>query len=158
MTEHHRESWEEWFMGLAHHVAGRSRDPSTKVGAIIVRPDSTQASFGYNDFPRGVAHTRERYENRDFKYAAIVHAEANAILNARESLSGHRLYSTFHPCARCAALVVQSGIKSVVYDDSTPLPDRWRADMDIAATILTEGHVALYPLSKFMAPLRCEAA
>jgi dCMP deaminase len=142
-----RESWPEFYLGMARYVASRSRDPSTKVGAVIVRPDKTVASIGFNGFPRGVADTPERYEDRDFKYPAVVHAELNAILNAREPLAGHTLYCTFHPCAACASAVVQSGISCVMIPDE-PIPARWKTSMDIAATILSEGGVLVgYPVT-----------
>lgn len=142
-----RPGWDDWYLALAETIAQRSRDPSTKVGAVIVRPDRTQVSFGYNDFPRGVEHVLARYDDRDWKYPAIVHAEANAILNARGDVTGCTLYSTFHPCARCAALIVQSGISCVVIPDD-PIPDRWRSDMEIAETILREGGVAVQAIAR----------
>lgn len=135
-------SWADFYGGLARYVATKSKDPSTKVGAVIVRPDKTVASIGFNGFPRGVDDRPERYADRDFKMAAIVHAEANAILNAREPLKGYHLYSTFHPCARCASQIVQAGIEFVCVP-AEPIPDRWRADMEIAATILREGGVTV---------------
>lgn len=141
--------WHSFYIGMAEYVAYKSKDPSTKVGAVIVRPDNTVASIGFNGFPRGVVDTPQRYEDRDFKYAAIVHAEANAILNAREPLTGYRLYATFHCCARCASLIVQSGISEVVFDDREPIPVRWRSDMDIAETILSEGGVSQFGISCF---------
>lgn len=135
-----RPTWDQWYLELAAFIARRSRDPSTKVGAVIVRPDRTQASFGYNDFPRGVRHDAERYADREWKLPVIVHAETNALLNARESVTGYTLYCTWHPCARCAALIVQSGISCVAVADA-PIPERWAADMAIAKTILDEGGV-----------------
>lgn len=137
-----RPNWDQWYLSLASFVAQRSRDPSTKVGAVIVRPDKTQASFGYNDFARGVEHYPERYEDRNWKYPAIVHAEVNAILNAREALSGCTLYCTFHPCARCASMIAQSGITCVAIQDE-PIPERWSEDMTIAKTILREAGVTV---------------
>lgn len=105
--------WHQRFLELAAHVAQWSKDPSTKVGAVIVRPDRTIASVGYNGFPRGVEDT---YTTREDKLMRTVHAEANAILSAREPLHGYTLYVTpLHPCANCAALIIQSGIKYVHY-------------------------------------------
>lgn len=107
--------WHKRFIALAEHVSTWSRDPNRKVGAVIVRPDKTVASLGFNGFPRGVADTQERYDNREEKLEMVVHAEMNAILHAREPLHGYSLYVwPFHPCARCAAAIIQSGIKTVV--------------------------------------------
>ena len=105
--------WHKRFFDLADLVGSWSKDPSTKVGAAIVRPDRTIASVGYNGFPRGV---EDVYTTRDAKLLRTVHAEANAILAAQEPLRGYTLYVTpLHPCANCAAYIIQSGIKEVHY-------------------------------------------
>ena len=105
--------WHKRFFNLADLVGSWSKDPSTKVGAVIVRPDRTIASVGYNGFPRGV---EDVYTTRDAKLLRTVHAEANAILAAQEPLRGYTLYVTpLHPCANCAAYIIQSGIKEVHY-------------------------------------------
>lgn len=133
--------WDFRFLQLAETIACWSKDPSTKVGAVIARPDRTIASLGFNGFPRGVADTPERLENRDVKYMLTVHAEANAILAAREPLKGFWLYvAPLHPCVNCAALIVQSGIARVVAltgDD----PERWQESFANARIILQEGGV-----------------
>jgi dCMP deaminase len=94
--------WDTRFLDLAALVASWSKDPSTKVGAVIVRPDRTVASLGYNGFPRGVADTESRYEDRETKYQLVVHAEANAIISAGESVKGMTMYGTLFPCCDCA--------------------------------------------------------
>ena len=105
--------WHKRFFDLADLVGSWSKDPSTQVGAVIVRPDRTIASVGYNGFPRGV---QDVYTTREDKLLRTVHAEANAILAAQEPLRGYTLYVTpLHPCANCAALIIQSGIKQVHY-------------------------------------------
>jgi len=109
-------TWDNRFFDLADMVGSWSKDPSTKVGAVIVRPDRTIASVGYNGFPRGVDDSPEIYDDRPKKYMRVVHAEANAILSAREPLHGYTLYVTpLHPCATCSGLIIQSGIKVVNY-------------------------------------------
>ena len=105
--------WHKRFFDMADLVGSWSKDPSTKVGAVIVRPDRTIASVGYNGFPRGVEAV---YTTRDAKLLRTVHAEANAILAAQEPLRGYTLYVTpLHPCANCAAFIIQSGIMQVHY-------------------------------------------
>lgn len=107
--------WDQYFFDLCQRNAAMSKDPSTQVGAVIVRPDRTIASMGWNGFPRGVRDYDERYEDRSVKYKIIVHAECNAILSAREPLHGCTLYvSPMHPCANCAGMIVQAGIAEVV--------------------------------------------
>lgn len=108
------EKWDDRFLALAKEVASWSKDPSTKVGAVIVRPDKTIASVGYNGFPRG---TDDTYESREDKLLRTVHAELNAILSSREPLHGYTIYVTpLCPCSNCAAAIIQSGITKVVYE------------------------------------------
>lgn len=108
--------WDNRFIVLARHIATWSRDPSTKVGSVIVRPDHTIASLGYNGFPRGVSDDPEIYENRPEKYQRVVHAEMNAILACGERLKGYTLYVWPLPtCDRCAAHIIQTGISRVVW-------------------------------------------
>lgn len=105
--------WHKRFFDLADLVGSWSKDPSTQVGAVIVRPDRTIASVGYNGFPRGV---QDVYTTREDKLLRTVHAEANAILSSHEPLHGYTLYVTpLHPCANCSAFIIQSGIKEVHY-------------------------------------------
>lgn len=137
-----RQSWDEYFMDLCDAVAKRSKDPSTKVGAVVVRPDNTRASDGYNGFPRGVHDTEERLNDRPTKYKFVCHAEANAIVTAREPLHGYTLYvSPLHPCHECAKLVIQSGIKRVV--TRKPEEARWMESYDTAQTMFREAGVEL---------------
>jgi dCMP deaminase len=111
-------NWNKRFIELAEHVAQWSRDPSTKVGAVIVNPDNRRiVSVGYNGFPEYVLDTAERYNNRPTKYALVVHAELNAILTAKKDLTGHWLYVTLSPCRECAKAIIQCGIKQVYYKE-----------------------------------------
>ena len=140
-----RPSRDRRFLARAKEEASSSKDPSTKVGAVVVREDGTVASSGYNGFPRGVQDTTSRYADREFKLQAVVHAETNAIVNSREPLHGMTMYTTLHPCAQCAALIVQAGVKRLVCEeiDLDNAPERWRSNMKIAQTILREGGVLL---------------
>ena len=106
--------WDKRFLELAKHIAQWSKDPSTKVGAVIVDDQRRIISTGYNGFARGVLDIDERLSNRDQKLDMIVHGEINAIVFAREPLCGTTLYTwPFMPCSRCAAIVIQAGIKTV---------------------------------------------
>jgi dCMP deaminase len=106
--------WDERFLALAEHVAQWSKDPSKKVGAVVVRPDRTMASIGFNGLPRGVSDSAERYEDRALKYPMIVHAELNAVLTAAEPLTGYTIYAALFPCNECAKAIIQAGIARVV--------------------------------------------
>lgn len=107
--------WDERFLDVAALVAEWSKDPSTKVGAVIVRPDRTIASVGYNGFPMGLSDAEELYADKEEKYSRIVHAEMNALLHCKEPVKGYTLYTfPLLPCDRCAAHFVQAGISRVV--------------------------------------------
>lgn len=111
-------NWDEYFMGIAMLAAKRSKDPNTQVGACIVTQDNIIISTGYNGMPKGCSDddfpwTRDGEQN---KYAFVVHAELNAILNANgRDLRGSRLYVALFPCNECAKAIIQCGIKEVVY-------------------------------------------
>lgn len=111
-------SWDEYFMGVALLAAKRSKDPNTQVGACIVDGNNIILSTGYNGFPYGCSDdvfSWER-EGEDTKYQYVVHAELNAILNARgKNLKGAKLYVDLFPCNECAKAIIQSGISEVIY-------------------------------------------
>jgi dCMP deaminase len=125
----------------------RSKDPSTKVGAVLVRPDRTIAAVGFNGFARGVVDHEERYADRPTKYEMVVHAELNALLNARESVAGHTLYVTpLPPCSQCAAAIVQQGLKRVVIAMKKDLPLVWADKWKTSKTMFNEAGVAIYEM------------
>jgi dCMP deaminase len=111
--------WDQYFMGVASLSRLRSKDPNTQVGACIVNERKRIVGIGYNGFPFGVDDAVFPWSTTgdflDNKYAYVVHAEANAILNATTSLHGATLYVNLFPCNECAKLIIQSGIKEVVY-------------------------------------------
>lgn len=134
--------WHNFYFDIAETCAGMSRDPSTKVGAVIVRPDKTIASVGFNGFPRFTCDDADLYYDREEKLRRVVHAEMNAILSAREPLHGYRLYVTpLPPCPHCAGAIIQSGIKHVFFRAPSECPERWRAAMASAAAMFTEAGV-----------------
>ena len=113
-------SWDEYFMGVALLSSYRSKDPSTKVGACIVNDDKKIIGIGYNGFPFGCSDETFPWKknNDDYlenKYPYVVHAEPNAILNSTTTLKGATMYVTLFPCNECAKLIIQSGIKHIVY-------------------------------------------
>lgn len=114
-------SWDEYFMGVAMLSAMRSKDPNTQVGACIVSSDNKILSMGYNGFPIGCSDDefpwKREGEPLDNKYFYSTHSELNAILNYRGgSLEGCKMYVTLFPCNECAKAIIQSGIKTLVYD------------------------------------------
>jgi len=133
------DKWHNRFFELADLVGSWSKDPSTKVGAVIVRPDRTIASVGYNGFPRGVD---DYYTTREDKLLRTVHAEANAILAAREPLHGYILYVTpLHPCANCSGLIIQSGIKQVHYKVASASSLAWEQHHNVMRDMFMESGI-----------------
>lgn len=131
--------WDERYINLAKHIADWSKDPSTKVGAVIVDDKGRIVSLGFNGFPQKIS-DNDRLNDRDEKYNVIVHAEANAILFANKDLSGYTIYTyPFQPCSRCAGLIIQSGIKRVVtIKNDNP---RWKKDFGTSEQMLVEAGV-----------------
>lgn len=113
-------TWEEYFMGLAHLSGLRSKDPNTQVGAVIVDENNRVVSIGYNGFPSGVSDDEFPWGREggvlDTKYAFVVHAELNAILNSQRSVRGCSLYVSLFPCNECAKAIIQAGIKRIIFE------------------------------------------
>ncbi len=133
-------SWNMRFYGLAKQIATWSKDPSTKVGAVVVDGTRRIIATGYNGFPRDVTDDAVRYELKATKYKLIVHAEANAILNAVSSVKGCTIITTKYPCSDCAKLIIQSGIRDVW----SPLPSTnppWAEDSEWSKLMLKEACV-----------------
>ncbi|KAL7551166.1 hypothetical protein ACHAWF_014361 [Thalassiosira exigua] len=116
-------SWDEYFMGVAFLSAKRSKDPSTQVGACIVDANKCIIGIGYNGFPRGCSDSilpwaRSGSCDLHKKYPYVVHAEVNAILNkCSSSVTGATIYVALFPCNECSKVIIQSGIREVVYLD-----------------------------------------
>ena len=114
-------TWDEYFMGVAVLTAQRSKDPNTQVGCCIVDKDQRILSTGYNGLPWGCSDDeypwdREGTDPNATKYPFVVHAELNAILNARgKNLTGAKLYVALFPCNECAKAIIQAGINEVIY-------------------------------------------
>lgn len=106
--------WHKRFLDLCEHVATWSKDPSTKLGSVIVDDKKRIVSVGYNGFPRGVEDFEERYEDRPTKYLFVAHAERNALDNAPMMVDNCTMYVTLLPCNECAKSIIQKGITKVV--------------------------------------------
>jgi dCMP deaminase len=162
--------WHEYFIKMARLVSTKSKDPSTKVGAVIVGEDNEVLSTGFNGFPRGVAETvqypkgyapsvsdlppgkspgdlLDRWE-RPQKYQFVEHAERNAIYNAARQgirLKGSRMYLNWEPCpcVECTKAVIQAGIAQVIGPNKR-FPgkgDHWQLEQDVAQQMLNESGV-----------------
>lgn len=122
------QKWDIRFLKLAREVSTWSKD-STQVGAVITKGNRI-VSIGYNGFGKGVRDDKERYEDRDTKLKLVIHAEDNAILFAKQDLTGCTLYTyPMLSCSNCSAKVIQSGISRVVTLESDC--DRWNFDWSL---------------------------
>ena len=112
--------WDDYFMSVALLSGKRSKDPNTQVGACIVNKNNVIESIGYNGLPKGCSDDEFPWEKEgemlNTKYPFVVHAELNAILNAKgKDLLGCKIYVALFPCNECAKAIIQSGISEVVY-------------------------------------------
>ena len=136
------QKWQSRLLSIAHLVASWSKDPSVQCGAVIVDSKRRLVGTGYNGFPRGVDDFESRYADRPQKLLMIVHAEANAILNAVKSVEGCTIYVTAPPCNECAKLIIQSGIRTVVSAPaSKEFASRWVNAIDTTRTMFIEANV-----------------
>lgn len=136
----HQKKWDLRFLELAKFISAWSKDPSTKVGAVIVDKNNSIISTGYNGFAIGVKDSEERLNNRDIKYKMVCHGEMNAILFAKRDLSGCTLYTyPFGCCSNCASYVIQTGISRVVFPKTTN--ERWLESINLSKKIWGEAGV-----------------
>jgi|TARA_Y100000994_G_scaffold134640_1_gene110331 dCMP deaminase len=139
-------NWDKRFLKLAKHISEWSKDPSTKVGCVVVGPDRELRSTGFNGLPRGIEDNEERLNNREIKYPLICHAEENAIMHAARigiSLKGCTAYVTWPPCTRCARSLIQAGVSTIVYPENIEIPERWMDDFNLSLNMLKEAKISL---------------
>ncbi|CAL8072847.1 unnamed protein product [Calicophoron daubneyi] len=144
-------SWDEYFMSIALLSAMRSKDPVTQVGACIVNEEHKIVGIGYNGMPIGLSDDdmpwgKGSENDLENKYFYVCHAELNAVLNKNHaSTQGCTLYATLFPCNECAKVLIQSGIKEVVYftDSKKASPANQASKM-----MLTKAGIRLRPFEK----------
>ena len=135
--------WDTRFLELAEHVAAWSKGPRKRIGAVIVRPDKSIASLGYNGPPRGFDDEAFLAMEREAQHAVVIHAEDNALQQTHEaeSVAGYTLYvSPLLPCANCADKIAKAGIRRVVAYCGHISPD-WRESAQEAERIFIEAGV-----------------
>jgi dCMP deaminase len=130
--------WDQRFLDLAGEVSTWSKDPKTKVGAVIVNRHKQVLGLGYNGFPAGVDDNPTRYLDRETKLLFVAHAERNALDNSFTDTRGATLYATLHPCNECAKGIIQKGIKRVVVPG---YPEDNRLNFDVAHQMFHEAGV-----------------
>jgi len=142
---HRLTKWDDRFLRIVSEILTWSKDPSTKHACVIVRPDRSIVSYGYNCFPAGIEDTHERWQHRPTKYELVVHSETNALLHAQESVRGYTAYCDTVPCCRCAVNLIQAGIYRVIC--MTPSEDylsRWGDSVQQTLDLFEEAQVKCY--------------
>ena len=141
-------SWDEYYLQGAKWAATKSKDPSTKVGAMLVGRHNRVLATGYNGFAPGVTDAAERLNEREVKYSLTIHAEENALLGVgREEAQGSTLYVWGAPvCERCMSRIIAMGVSRVVYDYDMPLVnvgtyDKWVQSWKVAKELASEAGV-----------------
>lgn len=138
--------WDVRYIELAYKVSEWSKDPSTKIGCVVVGDKGQVLAQGYNGFPRGIEDSKERLNDRETKLKYVVHGEMNAIYNACYngiSLEGSTMYVTGLPtCSDCAKGVIQVGIKRVVWPKELEnVEDRWKESIELTMSMFDEAGV-----------------
>jgi dCMP deaminase len=125
-------------------IATLSRDPSDKVGCVVYKDNGrTFVSAGYNNFPMGVKETKERLLDKEFKRSVMIHAEMDAIFNAKRSLQKSTFFITHSPCAACASSIINAKVSQVVtieYENN-PLSEYWDKSIQIGRLIMEEAGI-----------------
>jgi dCMP deaminase len=148
------DKWDNHFLQMALHHANLSKDPSTKVGAIIVGPERELISGGFNGLPRLLEDTEERLNNRDLKLQLVIHAEMNAILAAAKlgiKISGCTMYIVATdntgeiwggpPCTRCLVHTLQAGISQIITYTQKSVPSKWYDDIMYSKELIKEAGI-----------------
>jgi dCMP deaminase len=139
------DKWDKRYLEIAKQVSTWSKDPSTQVGAITVGQKGQILSTGFNGFPRGIDDSPERLNDRPTKYKYVVHAEKNVIYNAcinTVSLDGSTLYVYGLPlCSECCKGIVQVGVRKVVMQYPSNVPNTWAESFDLTCAMLEEANI-----------------
>lgn len=162
MLQYFSNRWITYFFTIAKVVSEQSKDPSTKVGCVVVDKDRHILATGYNGFPVGFRDSDERYNNREFKLKHVCHAEANAICQCASTGSCFKnsfIFVTLQPCIECAKLIIQSGIKEVHFlvdeeanakreeilaEKGEDLVNDWRKSKEEAIAMMVECRINVY--------------
>ncbi len=109
--------WDEYFMRIAETVAEKSKDPSSKMGCVIVDKNKRVVSLGYNGMVQGADESKMTLSERPMKYYFAVHSEMNALIFAYQDVAGCTLYNRVATCENCLKHCLQAGIKRFVYKE-----------------------------------------
>lgn len=145
VTPEKQQMWDERWLTISSAYAEFSKDPSKKIGAVIVK-DNRVISAGWNGLPRNIEDTKERLTNKDVKYSMIVHAELNAVFNAAyhgQSINESTLYVYgLPPCSNCVKGLIQTGIKRIVaFYDPAGVNEKWRTEQELSVILMKEAGI-----------------
>lgn len=133
-----QDKWDKRFYKLAETVATWSKD-KTKVGCVLISPNKTKISYGYNGFPQGIKDDKRlTLENKN---QLIMHAELNAILNSTANLKDWTLYATKFPCIDCAKAIIQSRFKRIVV--KSRIEGTWAQSQQLAYELIKEANIII---------------
>ena len=107
--------WDEYFMNIAEAVAAKSKDPSSKMGCVVVDRNKRVVSLGYNGMIQSADESKMTLSERPMKYYFVIHSEMNAILFAHQDLTGCTIYNRVATCENCLKHCLQAGIRRFVY-------------------------------------------
>lgn len=134
--------WDMRMWGMAMLISTWSKDPSTKVGAVIMDMKHRVVSTGFNGYARGVKDCEDEKRNAEIRNLKTIHAEINAITFANQDLSDCSIFVyPSHPCTNCAAIIIQSGISRVITAKPSVESSRWARDMKLASFMLSQASV-----------------
>ena len=147
-ADNNKLKWDQRFMDMAMMISAWSKDPSSKIGAVIVNDERRILATGYNGFPRGIYDSDERLNDRDEKYPRIIHAEMNALMNALYSgvsVRNATLYVYGLPiCPSCTKCIIQAGISRVVIPTEKTTKGNWQEIWDQQSNpMFTEANVQI---------------
>jgi dCMP deaminase len=142
------DKWDRRYLAVAREISEWSKDPSTKVGAVIADKRGRIVALGYNGFPENVLDAQPKLDDRPTKYEMTVHAEVNAILIAGRSAIEGTVYVYGLPvCPRCAGVLIQAGIARVVAKaPGCNTGQKWDEDGTIARSMLAEAKIDFDPI------------
>jgi dCMP deaminase len=141
------DKWDQRYLNIAREVSCWSKDPSTKVGAVIADNQGRVVALGYNGFPRNIEDAEAKLSARELKYEMVVHAEVNAVLIAGRSTSGGTIYVHGAPiCPRCASVLIQAGIRrAVAKAPRSGTGTKWDEDGLITLDVFSEAKIEFDP-------------
>ncbi len=149
------QGFDSWFMRHVYLAASKSKDPRTKIGAVLVK-DKRIISNGYNGFPSKVVDSEERYNNKELKYQFICHGESNAVLKcARFGISslGSTIYTQGIPCDSCCKAIIQGGVSEIVFHKQWPNlihSKKWVDSIAISKIMIVEAGVILRQVDEIL--------